>query len=160
MQNTIDQVKMRLLRAKQGLIHALDTTPDNRINWSPSPSSRTPIQQIAHAAWAVQSIHGTLDGRMFATETMEQADKEFREWEQQFSAREDVLNLLEQNCSNYTIWLDGLTPERFYAKVEMPFKLGAMPIADAVGFPADQIIWHTAQLGYIQTIYGDLDWHM
>src|SRR5207253_4309919 len=63
MEDVISQAKADFLRAKQLISRALATTPDDRINWSPSPSARTPIQQVAHAARAVNSINGFLDGR-------------------------------------------------------------------------------------------------
>ena len=159
MRETIDQAKTKFLYAKGRIEQSLRTTPDDRVNWSPSPTARTPAQQVAHAAYAVKSLNETLSGRPFAIKTTEEADRFFREWERQFTSREHVSALLEENCAAYLAWLEGLTPECLQSPVELPFSLGTIPAAMGLGFPADHLLWHAAQIDYIQTIYGDLDWY-
>lgn len=44
MEDTISQAKAEFVRAKDQVIRALATTPDDRIHWSPAPTARTPIQ--------------------------------------------------------------------------------------------------------------------
>jgi hypothetical protein len=160
MMDTIEQVKAGFMKAKDEFIRTFAAIPDDRINWSPSPSSRTPTQQVAHVAWSVKSINGMLDGHPFQADSTDGADRFFREWERQFSTREDVLALLDRNCADYVAWLDGLVPGRLEAMVEAPFKLGVVPIGVGIVFPATQIQWHTAQLAYMQTIYGDHGWRL
>jgi hypothetical protein len=160
MQETIQQAKENFLRAKARLAHALATTPDDRIDWSPSPTSRTPLQQVAHAAVAIHNIQETLSGRTFAVPTPEEADRGFREEERQYKTREQVLDLLERHGAAYVAWLDALTPEQLATPVTMPFGMGELPVGAGLGFPADHANFHTAQIDYIQTIYGDHDWHM
>jgi len=156
----IDQAKASFLQAKQRLESALETTPDDRINWSPSATSRTPLALVAHAAGAIKNIHETLDGRTFFANSTTEADIGFREWERQFTTREHVLELLEQNSADYVAWLDALAPERLESLVEMPFGLGQVPLGIALTFPPAHTIDHAAQIVYVQTIYGDHDWHM
>jgi len=123
----IDTNRVEFTGARDVMAHALATTPDDRINWSPSPTARTPVQQVAHAAAAVAHLTATLDGRRFAVPTPAEADLEFRAWERQFTTRDEVLSLLARN-------------------------------GDA--FPALHTRVHAAQIDYIQTIYGDHDWHL
>ncbi|MBI1730437.1 DinB family protein [Candidatus Acetothermia bacterium] len=160
LQETIDQAKANFLQAKESIKHALATTPDDRINWSPSPTARTPIEQVAHSAWAIKSIHDMLDGRPLQTKETAEADRDFREWEKQFRTREQVLSLLDQNGAAYLKWLDALTPERLATQVKAPFGLGSVPMSLALTFVPYQIRVHAHQIDYIQTIYGDRDWHM
>jgi hypothetical protein len=159
-QETIDSAKGNFLYAKSQLVRALNTTPDDRINWSPAPSARTPIEIAAHAAEGVKNIHGTLDGRTFAVPTPEEADRGFRAWEAQFKTREKVLDLLERNSEAFVGWLDGLTPERLETMVTMPFGMGQVPLSMAITFVARHTQYHVAQMDYVQTLYGDRDWHM
>ena len=160
MEDNVSQAKAEYIRAKEQLVRALATTPDSRINWSPSETSRTPIQLVAHAASAVKSIHGMLDGRPFAIEDTAEADRAFRNEERQFRTREEVLGLLEQHSAAYVAFLDGLTPERLAKTIKLPFGLGSAPLAVGLTFAADHTRGHTAQIDYIQTIYADHDWHM
>ena len=158
-QETIERAKTDFLRAKQLLCDALETTPDDRVNWSPSATSRTPIQLVAHAASALEHIREMLNGHTFAIPTTAEADKFFRESEQQFRTREQVLLLLEENSTAYLQFLDTLTPEALGTSVEMPFGLGKAPMSAALSAAIDHTKWHASQIDYIQTIYGDRVWH-
>lgn len=159
-EQTIEATKGGFLHAKGTLLRALETTADDRLNWSPAPSARTPIQIAAHAAWAVRDIKETLDGRTFSVPSPAEAEPGFREFEAQFGTREQVAALLEENGAAYLQWLDALTPERLATTVEMPFGMGAVPMALALTFVTAHTRYHIAQIDYVQTIYGDRDWHM
>lgn len=156
---TVEHAKAEFLRAKGAITQALATTPDDRINWSPSPTARTPIQNVAHAAFVVKGLQGVLDGKPLPSDDPAEADRGLREGEKQFSARDQVLSLLEKNSADYVAWLDALTPELLASTFEMPFASGPATIAVGLTFIPGHLLWHTAQINYIQTIYGDHDWH-
>jgi len=159
-QDTITQAKSAFLQAKGGLCNAFASTPDDRLNWSPSPTSRTPIQQVSHAAYAIKNIHNFLIGDLFPIESTVEADQYFREQDSKFSTRDEALALLEQNCDGFVAYLDSLTPDQLATMIKLPFKLGEAPVGIAITFPASHTQWHQAQIEYIQTIYGDHDWHI
>ncbi|MDQ2687772.1 MAG: DinB family protein [Armatimonadota bacterium] len=156
---TVEQAKAEFLRAKEAITQALATTPDDRINWSSAPTARTPIECVAHAAFVVKGLHGVLNGQPLAASDPVEADRGLREWEKQFHTRDAVLSLLEQNSADYVAWLDALTPERLASMVEMPFNSGPAPMIVGLTLIPGHMNWHTAQVNYIQTIYGDRDWH-
>jgi hypothetical protein len=160
MEDTISKVKADFVRAKVQLVNALATTPDDRINWSPSPTSRTPVQIVAHCAEALKNIHAFSDGHPLAFENTTDADRHFREGEQGIITREQAIGLLERYSAAFIAWLDKLTPDRLTDMVELPFGLGSAPRAVAITFAADHTRGHVPQIEYIQTIYGDRDWHM
>lgn len=159
MEDIISQTKAELIRATERMAHALATTPDDRINWSPSPSARTPLQEVVHGAAAIAGIRGMLTGEPFPYAGLAEFDAAMRAAEKQFTTRAPVLSLLEQNTAEYLAWLDTLTPEQLAATVQPPF---GPPVPTAVGitFAAYHLSSHVAQMDYIQTIYGDQDWHM
>jgi hypothetical protein len=156
----IQKAKADFLDGKGRLMHALATTPDDRLNWSPSPTARTPIQQVAHAAIAIRNLHNTLDGRTFTADSVAAADAAFREEERAFNSREEVMNLLEETSGAYEAWLDRLTPDRLDTMVTLPFGMGQLPMRECLDFPPMHTMVHAGQIQYIQTIYGDQDWHM
>lgn len=160
MNDPIQSAKGDFLQAKAGLLHALSTTPDERLNWSPSPTARSPLHQVVHAAESIRNIHGFLDGRTFDVPTPEEADQGFREFERSFSRRDEAVGLFESRADAFVAWLDALGAERLGSLVTTPFGMGAVPTEVAITFPALHTRWHQAQIDYIQTIYGDLDWHM
>ena len=98
-------------------------------------------------------------GRTFSVPTREEADVFHRNYESQFKTREQAIELMEANSAAYLDWLDTLTTDRFDEMVLLPFDLGSAPMRLVITFPALHTRMHHAQLDYIQTIYGDLDWH-
>ncbi len=158
MNDVVSQTKSQFIRVKDRMVLLLAKTPDDRINWSPSATSRTPLQQVAHSAMAISGIHGMLLGRPFPFENIADMDTSLRADEKKLTTRDDVLSLLEKNGNEYLAWLDTLTAEQLAGTIQSPF--GPMPMAGALGFATDHTRGHTAQIEYIQTVYGDLDWYM
>lgn len=159
MQEIIDAAKAEFLRAKERITHNLATTPDDRINWSPTPTARTPVQQVAHAAMATTGIQGLLMGKPFPYASLADLDPALRLAEKEFTTREQALSLLEQTSAEYLQWLDTMTPEQMASTVHLPSR-PSFPMAVGITLPADHMRSHCAQIDYIQTIYGDRDWHM
>ena len=158
MEDTISQAKAEFLRAKDRLAHALATTPDDKISWSPSATARTPIQIFGHAAASPHFIMGMLIGKPFPFAGFAELDAAMREEEKSFTDRKQVLDILDKTSAEYLAWLDTLTPEQIGSTVSMPF--GQIPMAVGITLAADHIRSHTAQINYLQTIYGDHDWHL
>ena len=158
MEETITQAKAEFLRAKEQLLSSLATTPDDKLNWSPATTARTPLQLAAHAASAVSGIVRMLNGEPLPYPDTGKFDASMRLAEQEYTTREQVLSLMEQNSAQYLTWIDALSPEQVSSTITIPF--GSMPMAVAVTLPADHINYHVAQLNYLQTICGDREWHM
>jgi hypothetical protein len=158
MEDIISQAKAEFIRSKERMARTLATTPDDKINASPSPTARTPIQLVAHGALGISGIQGMLVGKPFPYASVAEADTAFRNAEKEYTTREQVLGLLEQNSAEYLTWLDTLTPEQLGSTLQT--SVGSFPMAAAITFPADHLRGHAAQIDYLQTIYGDHDWHM
>lgn len=159
MRDTIEKAKAEFLQAKGGLAKALSTTPDDRLEWSPSSTARSPLHLAVHAAEAIGHIHAALDGRAFPFSDSEAADRAFREHERAFTDRDEVVRLLDSRADAFVAWLDALDPETLGSMVRMPFG-GSAPVEIAITFPALHTRWHHAQIDYVQTAYGDLDWRL
>ena len=158
MQDVINQAKAEFTRAKDRVAHALATTPDDKINWSPSATARTPVQIVAHAAFGTSGIHGMFEGKAFPFSGPQEMDSASRTMEKEYTSREQASAYLDKTSNDYLAWLDGLSAEQIASNWDSPF--GTFPMAAAITFPADHLRGHGAQLEYIQTIYGDHDWHM
>ena len=158
-QSPAEIAKAQLLHAKARIEHILSTTPDDRLHWSPASTARTPLQQVAHAARSVGAIGDLLEGHPEPGTTAE-ADARFVAWEKQFQTREEVLTLLAANCARYCSLLDSFTSEQLAQNIQFPFGLGEGPRIACLGFAGMHTNDHAAQMEYIQTIYGDRDWHL
>jgi len=153
MNTIVSDAKAEFLRAKSRLEADINNTPDDKIEWAPSPAARTPIHLVAHGAMGTQLLHGLLDGKPFPFKNVNEMDASNRVAEKDYKTREQALNLLNQASTEYVRWLDALTPEQVDSIVDMPF--GAIPMGVAITFAADHLRSHASQLEYIQTIYGD-----
>jgi len=154
----VEDAKAEYNRAKDRLTKAFNTTPDDKINWSPAPTARTPLNQVAHAAMAVAGIQKMFNGAPMPFENINEMDAQWRKEEKQYTTRDQVMDLLNQNSDAYIAWMDSLTPDQVQSTLKAPF--GEFPMASAITWPADHLRNHAGQIEYIQTCYGDMDWHM
>lgn len=155
---TIQEAKAEFNRAKDRMLKCLETTPDDKANWSPSPTSRNAIQQVGHAASSINGMKDWFTGAPFPFNSMQELDDACREEEKGFTSKDQVTALLNQNADAYCTWLDSLTPEFLDSELNTGF--GSFPMRSAITWPADHIRGHAAQMEYLQTIWGDRDWHM
>ena len=146
-----NQLNARLLRI-------LAKTPDDRLNWSPAPTARTPIQLVAHCAFSLGFIHAMLNGTPYHAKTTAEADAEFLEMERAVTTREQALTLWQSRFDAYVSFLISLQPDQMDTQVLLPFGMGALPMHFMAGIGGIHTREHIAQLEYLQTIYGDRDW--
>jgi hypothetical protein len=157
MGDVVGAAKAELSRAKDRMAHALASTPDDKINWSPAPSARSAVELAAHGALGIAGLQGMFEGKPFPWANLDEADRVWRVEEAKFTTREQVLELLEKNAAAYNAWLDSLSPEELASTWTLP--MGNVPAAYAITFPAYHLQTHAAQIDYIQTILGDRDMH-
>jgi hypothetical protein len=150
---SVEPLKAEYGRAKQRLLTVLAATPDEKINWSPSDSARTPLAVAAHCGLSIKGMQGWLAGEPFPFESMKALDDFSRNEEKKYTTRESAINLIEENSTKFEAFLDGLSQEKLASTFET--QMGNFPMMAALTFPADHLRAHTCQIEYIQTIYGD-----
>lgn len=158
MDTRVEQAASDLRQAVGAMRQSLDKVPDERLNWSPSPTARSPLHIVAHSAFAIDFIRQMILGRPYPAPTTADADREFLEAEQAISTREQALSLLEGNCEEYCAAIGSLTDDQLTGFVEAPFGLGQVPTTLAITFGGMHTRHHQAQLDYVQTCYGDRAW--
>ncbi len=147
----MEQVKSLFLRS-------LEKTPDDKLDWSPSSTARTPLQLVAHSAYSLGFIREMLAGTPYGAATTEQADREFLEMDSGVHTREEAVNLFTEKCDAMIDYLKGLSVDDLARMVDLPFKMGQAPMSYMVSIPALHTRTHLSQLEYVQTIYGDRTW--
>ena len=160
MQALIDQFKGEFNQAIAGLKHGLATTPDDRLDWAPSPTARTPLQIAAHIAIGGKDMLGNLTGKTFPIPTPEEAERYHRQRDGHPRSKSEVFLLLDDFTVEYSKWLDQLDESLLDSLMDLPFNMGQVPVRFGISMMPFHVQWHTAQIHYIQTIYGDHDWHL
>ena len=158
MDNVIISTIADLTQAKDNLVRVLENTPEDKINWSPAETARTPIQVVAHSAFALGHISDLLNGSPFPASTKAEADKCFIEAEKAYTNRGDVLDLLDVNYHKLVNTLHAIKPGDLEKEIDLPFGMPPIQLQYAIGIGSIHTRTHTAQLEYLQTIYGDRNW--
>jgi hypothetical protein len=158
MNDIVTQAKAEFTRAADRLTRALATTPDDKIAGAPSSTARTPLQLVAHAAIGTLLVQGMLEANTFPYGSVAEFDAASRRLEKEYTTRAQALGFLEKTNAAYFTWLDTLTPEQVGSTVDT--FIGSFPMAAAITFPADHMRGHAAQIEYLQTTWGDTDWHL
>jgi len=156
---TIQEAKQVFEMSVQRIERILESTPDDRLLWSPGPASRSPLAQVVHVATSIGHIHRAMMGDRYATPTREEADAEFLALEAKVTSREQALEMLHESSAAYVEWLDQLSVDRLADMVPLPFDLGEAPLEFMLMVPAWHTNDHAAQMDYIQTCYGDRTWN-
>ena len=140
------------------LTKSLESTGDDKLNWSPSPTARTPLEIGFHAATVIAILHGSLDGTspMTSMSTAE-IDAWCRQEEAKHGSRDEVMAMIAANSAGFAAWLESLDDAKLNEVWHSPF--GDIPYFVAISLPTYHTSGHVAQLEYIQTIYGDRVWH-
>ncbi|MCB0825610.1 MAG: DinB family protein [Armatimonadetes bacterium] len=155
----IETTKRELIQAKDRMLSLLASTPDDKLNWKPSPTSRSILEVVAHTAHALKNIRIQMSGTPFPISTSAQAQAEFHHHDKAFDTREKAEHYLVEAVEEYIAFLDTLTESDLERLEEMPFGLGPAPLSAFIPAGYMHTMGHNAQIEYIQTIYGDEDWH-
>ncbi|HEY3782072.1 MAG TPA: DinB family protein [Fimbriimonadaceae bacterium] len=147
----VNQMGARLLRD-------FANVPEDRLNWTPSPTARSPLALVAHCGFSLGFICELLSGKPFAAPTTEQADAEHLALEKTITTRQQALDLWRANLTKYIALLESMSEEDMAKMVTLPFGLGAAPMSYMVSVGAIHTREHVAQLEYLQTVYGDRVW--
>ncbi|HLO98411.1 MAG TPA: DinB family protein [Fimbriimonas sp.] len=148
----------KLTDMKGRLERVFANTPDDRVAWSPSPTARTPLGQVAHCANSLGFIATMLEGTPYGAPTTVEADKNFLELEKEVDTREKATELLNRNFDRYITLLQNTTAEDLDKMIALPFGMGEAPFRFVMSAGYDHTLCHLGQLEYMQTIYGDRVW--
>ncbi len=157
--NPIDAAIAELERTTQRVLVLVDKTPDEKLFWKPSPSSRSIGAIVAHAAHALENIAMQLQGTPFPILASAEANAHFLAHDATFSEREPLVRYFEAARDGYIACLNSFQRDDLDRLVMMPFGLGEAPLRYFMTAGNQHTQSHIPQIEYIQTLYGDHDWH-
>ncbi|NLC58550.1 MAG: DinB family protein [Armatimonadetes bacterium] len=154
MENPVAAVKEQTRMAKERLLKTFSFVPEEKLTWSPSPTAKSALQILAHTGTSNQSLAALLRGEPGGAEEHERLHAA----EAAITTRAQAVQLIEESTEEVLAALDTLTPERIASMVETPWLTAPMPFF--MGLPALHMQGHAAQIDYLQTIWGDEQFHM
>ena len=136
----------RLLEwAGPDLAYNLDFIPEDRLDWKPTPDSKSARECAAEAALFMKSMIPVLAGAEWTRADYSPPPKV------------EIQGLLRTVSKEYADALRSIPLERLGEVVSMPF--GDTPLGQLAGFPVVDVIHHRGQVCYLQTMLGDKENH-
>ena len=154
MENAASDLKKRSER----MLYSFSFVPADKLNWSPSATSRSSARIVAHCALVCQLVAEALTRK--PEESMPSAEeffKNFRESEVQIATSGEAANSLKKAAAELGEAFGMVTAENIDSEVTVPF--GVLPMRSVISFAQEQLAGHVGQLDYLQTIWGDVDTH-
>lgn len=129
--------------------------PDDKLNWSPTPTAKSPLRVAAHTA-----LYAGRFASMIRNRKLPSPDN-LAEWvaaneaeEIAITSREEMERIFRQGTDEVIAALDSLTPE----EVEMTIVSDqgfSMPMTQLMGLPGWHATLHAGQIDYLQTCWDD-----
>lgn len=138
----------RMARAR--FLYGLSKVPDDRLNWKPSETAKSPLQ-----------IAGTLVGFLtFLQQTIASKSLPPMDGGEQSlpTTREEVNTLLEQAFDGMIAGIESLSPEDLSIPLPAPWMPGVpLTLGGWIGMALGVCSYFQGQMNYAQTVYSDMD---
>lgn len=154
-----DQIIRSTRMALDDLFRTAKAVPPDKIEWKPLEEGRSVLDQLQECAQAPEFFRTVLEERAcppFDEEKWKQSLKERKEW--------DTIEKCEErakvNTEKLLETIRNFPEEDLDVMVYFPFQGGLLrSVADIMGFHYWNLVYHTGQINYIQTLYGDKEMH-
>jgi hypothetical protein len=141
----MDGIARLLEWAGPDLAYNLDFIPEDRLDWKPTPDSKSALECGTEAAVFLKSMIPVLSGA------------EWTRPDYAVLSRGEVQEMLRAATRDYAEALLAIPPDRLAQVVSTPF--GETPLGRLASFPVVDVIHHRGQVCYLQTMLGDKENH-
>lgn len=142
--------------ATDALFRTARAVPADKLDWKPLDQGRSVKEQLQECANTPLYFMGLV---VSDSEKDEETNGQAKE---QGSNQTWTIDECEKQCEANTQTLAGLiatlTDEELKQQVELPWG-GHASKADVVGLQYWNLVYHQGQISYIQTLYGDMEFH-
>jgi len=154
----VEQIKGNVKRYNQRLLHLLTFVPDDKLTWTPAPTSKSALRIVAHCALTNKFFAQAISGKSPAVlPPAEEFFANLNAAELEYSTRESAIALLEGSACELCTALASVNEETIKLDANSPF--GPMPVRFWMDLGVEHTAGHVGQMEYLQTIWGDLDSH-
>jgi hypothetical protein len=157
MSPTAERMKIEYQAGLSRLLKSYHSTPSEKRGFSPSPTARTPKEIVLHCAMTADAFTNLLNGHSLPFTDYRQIEPAMRSQELEMVKTADEEKMLNEKSEAYYSWLEQAKESDFDSTVKL---LGMeMPAKVVCEILTEHTVNHAAQIDYVQTIYGDRDWH-
>jgi hypothetical protein len=160
MDSMVEFCKELAVESMEELLKVLSHVPDDKLNWTPAPTSKSAIRISAHAALYMARFAGMIESRKLP------GHGDLDEWwarcyaeETAITTRAQVESAIKQGTERVLAALDALSPEE--ANMSLDSGMGwSMPMRRLMQMPGLHTFNHSAQIDFLQTCWDDQKVHL
>ncbi|MGE0002479.1 MAG: DinB family protein [Fimbriimonadaceae bacterium] len=151
----VEHCKESAVSGMEQFLHVFSFVPEDRLHWTPTPTSKTPMQVATHTAVTAGNFAKMIRERQLPT------GDEIPAMIARLVAEESLLTTpaemekeFRANTEKVLAALDTLTPDA----IELVFDTSVgwlMPMKRLMFLPGVHAVAHTYQIDYLQTCWGD-----
>lgn len=147
--------KERATSSMEFFLRNFSYVPDDKLEWTPTPTSKSAIRVAAHTAlYAGRFAAMIRDRKLPIPENLEEWLAQRDAEEIAVTDREEMERIFREGTAEVLAALDTLTPD----EVELMLDSGqgwTMPMKQLMGLPGWHATLHAGQIDYLQTCWGD-----
>ncbi len=134
------------------LLEAAKSLPSDKLDWKPTPNSRSALDQLQEVATAMQAFLEDIKNQKVSFDKTK-----FAEWVQsrsQLKEFDQIETALKEGMILYRDYINNLDPAEYNKPVEMPMP-GEWRVANLAYYHPWNIAYHLGQINYIHTLLVD-----
>ena len=158
MSELIEQARIQVDSSRDYLRKTFISVPDEKLNWSPSATAKSAQRIMVHTVTSNFGLARFIRGEASPFKDLAAMEEYMKEQEAKVTSRAQVLDQLDASVEVVLSALGTLTTSRIASTAQTPF--GAMPMRELMFIPAIHMSCHASQIDYLQTVWGDLAFHM
>ena len=142
----IELIAGQLDWANKNICNNIDFIPDDKMNWKPAPTSKSPLEIVEHMTGTLNTMTSGLKG---------EPEKNL----QTATTKAEAKALINQMITDHVSYIKTLSDEQLAGTTTYE-KLGEFPTIMAAGLPVIECINHHGQFTYVETLLGDDESHL
>jgi uncharacterized damage-inducible protein DinB len=155
----LDQLVKQTQKAADDVCRAAEAVPEDRANWSPGGESRSVLDQMrevaTQAAWFLPIIRDRK-----APEFDRHAILEAKHLRESFDTIEQCAEAARTSTVELCQAISAFPEPKLDEEIVLPFGGGStMTMADVLGLPYWNMVYHLGQINQIQLVLGDREMH-
>lgn len=155
METIVELCKKSAVEEMEMFLRNFSHVPDDRLNWTPTPTSKSPIRVAAHAAlYAGRFARMIEDRKLPAVDNLEEWLAQRTAEEEALTCRVEMEKVFRQGTERVLTALDSLTPEEIASTLDSG-QGWSLPMTRLMTFPGWHATLHTGQIDFLQTCWDD-----
>lgn len=144
---------------EQTITRTVPFTPTDKRNWSPMGAARTTTDVMQECAEGLEMAIKLMKGGQWPAPDPKARAARAAALKKNPAAFEDLQARLQKAVEEYAQTIEKFPAERWMEMVPSPFSGQQVPLANLLGLPVFNMVYHWGQINYIQMMLGDTEMH-